>query len=110
MIECSRVHDERPSSSTSGGHSFGGAEGFVMVFLCEVKSASELQVRHLATISTAGTNLRVCRAHGFPSFPNTMPFFLGGLASPADVEVAVAVAVLPALLSRFSTVIIIFTR
>lgn len=51
VMEWRRVQEERPSCSTSGGQSVGGAEltaiALVIPFLCEVKSASELHVRQL---------------------------------------------------------------
>lgn len=47
MREWRSVQDERPSCSTSGGQSFGGAVVFVMDLVTEEKSAKELQDRQL---------------------------------------------------------------
>ena len=53
-IECSKVQDERPSSSTSGGQFGGGATATagadILDFLADMKSDSLLQVRQLNLI------------------------------------------------------------
>lgn len=50
VIECSSVHDDRPSCSTSGGQSTGGPvriERDLEDLPKEEKSAKEVQERHL---------------------------------------------------------------
>jgi hypothetical protein len=87
VIECKSVQLDRPSSSTSGGQSFAGA--VVLIFLVEdVKSESDVQVRHLRTVRSP--RIQGFRAaHGFPSFPSTTPFRSFGIGVSVDVETAV---------------------
>jgi hypothetical protein len=96
-MEWRRVQEERPNSSTSGGQAGGGPVAtrecsvvdLVIVLVWEVKSANELHDRQLGKKSDL--HLRASegyRAHGLPSFPNTMPLrsFLGGAPGSATVE------------------------
>lgn len=61
MREWRNVHVERPRTSTSGGQEEGGCAGavvekgdFVIDLVWEVKSAKELQERHLCCVSMCG--------------------------------------------------------
>ena len=62
---------------------------FVMLLVCEVKSAKELHDRHLGKrLALHFGALGEVRAHGLPSFPKIIPFgsFLGGSPKPTDAE------------------------
>lgn len=107
-MECRSVHEERPSSSTSGGHSLGARVEILVNFLdWEVISLRELHARQLSKdlVLTVGAG-RGGRDYGLPSFPRIM--LLGNRFVGSAVDPAAVVAVLVLSLSRVSSAIVFF--